>query len=93
MGKHYKHLTVTQREHLAKGLQSHQTAQLFGIQVSGTGGAYGRKIHSRAVTMPRGRSPRTPKLQGYVERANKTHRVEFYEVEDIDFIMEDHKYH
>ena len=34
--------------------------------------------------------PRTPKLQGYVESANKTHRVEFYEVEDIALKMEDH---
>jgi putative transposase len=34
--------------------------------------------------------PRTPKLQGYVESANKTHRVEFYEVEDIALSMEDH---
>ncbi len=34
--------------------------------------------------------PRTPKLQGYVESANKTHRVEFYEVEDIAWKMEDH---
>jgi len=33
--------------------------------------------------------PRTPKLQGYVESANKTHRVEFYEVEDIALNMED----
>lgn len=34
--------------------------------------------------------PRTPKLQGYVESANKTHRVEFYEVEDIALSMEEH---
>lgn len=34
--------------------------------------------------------PRSPKLQGYVESANKTHRVEFYEVEDIALSMEDH---
>jgi len=34
--------------------------------------------------------PRTPKLQGYVESANKTHRVEFYEVEDIGLNMEEH---
>lgn len=34
--------------------------------------------------------PHSPKLQGYVESANKTHRVEFYEVEDIALRMEDH---
>jgi len=34
--------------------------------------------------------PRSPKLQGYVESANKTHRVEFYEVEDIALGMEEH---
>jgi putative transposase len=34
--------------------------------------------------------PRTPKLQGYVERANRTHREEFYEVEDIVLRLEEH---
>jgi putative transposase len=34
--------------------------------------------------------PRTPKLQCYVERANRTHREEFYEVEDIALKMEEH---
>lgn len=34
--------------------------------------------------------PRTPKLQGYVESANKTHRQEFYEVEDIAIGLEEH---
>jgi transposase InsO family protein len=34
--------------------------------------------------------PRTPKLQSYVERANRTHREEFYEVEDIGLKLEEH---
>jgi putative transposase len=34
--------------------------------------------------------PKTPKLQGYVESANRTHRQEFYEVEDIALGMEEH---
>jgi len=34
--------------------------------------------------------PRSPKLQGYVERSNRTHREEFYEVEDIEGRLEDH---
>ena len=34
--------------------------------------------------------PRTPKLQAYVERANRTHREEFYEVEDIGVELEEH---
>lgn len=34
--------------------------------------------------------PRTPKLQAYVERANRTHREEFYEVEDIGLALEEH---
>lgn len=33
---------------------------------------------------------RTPKLQGYVESANKTYRYEFYEVEDIALELEEH---
>jgi hypothetical protein len=36
--------------------------------------------------------PRAPKLQGYVERANRTHREEFYEVEDIGLKLEDHNW-
>ncbi len=34
--------------------------------------------------------PRSPKLQAYVERSNRTHREEFYEVEDIALGLEDH---
>lgn len=34
--------------------------------------------------------PRSPKLQGYVERANRTYREEFYEVEDISEDLEEH---
>ena len=34
--------------------------------------------------------PRSPKLQGYVERSNRTHREEFYEVEDIELSLEGH---
>jgi len=34
--------------------------------------------------------PRSPKLQGYVERSNRTHREEFYEVEDIEMPLEGH---
>jgi putative transposase len=34
--------------------------------------------------------PRSPKLQGYVERSNRTHREEFYEVEEIAILLEDH---
>ena len=34
--------------------------------------------------------PRSPKLQGYVERSNRMHREEFYEVEDIEMKLEGH---
>lgn len=34
--------------------------------------------------------PRSPKLQGHVERSNRTSREEFYEVEDIEPRLEDH---
>lgn len=33
--------------------------------------------------------PRSPKLNGYVERANRTHTEEFYEVTDASFEMEE----
>ena len=47
---------------LAKILQSHQAAQLVGIQTTGAGGAYGREIHSRAGTMLGGRSVKQLRL-------------------------------
>jgi len=34
--------------------------------------------------------PKSPKLQGYVERSNRTHREEFYEVEEIEILLEGH---
>jgi len=34
--------------------------------------------------------PRSPKLQGFAERSNRTHREEFYEVEEIDVSLEGH---
>ena len=34
--------------------------------------------------------PRSPKLNGYVERANRMYREEFYEVETIGHTMEEH---
>lgn len=33
--------------------------------------------------------PRSPKLNGYVERANRTHTEEFYEVTDVSFEIEE----
>ena len=33
--------------------------------------------------------PRSPKLNGHVERANRTHTEEFYEVIDSDFTVSD----
>jgi len=34
--------------------------------------------------------PRSPKLQAYVERSNRTHREELYEVEDIALRLDEH---
>lgn len=34
--------------------------------------------------------PRSPKLNGHVERAQRTHREEFYEVEEVDLCLEKH---
>lgn len=34
--------------------------------------------------------PRSPKLNGHVERANRTHREEFYEVEEIELSLVEH---
>ena len=33
---------------------------------------------------------RSPKLNGHVERSNRTHREEFYEVEETDLSIEKH---
>jgi putative transposase len=34
--------------------------------------------------------PKSPKLNGHVERSNRTHREEFYEVYDVDLDLEEH---
>jgi transposase InsO family protein len=34
--------------------------------------------------------PRSPQMQGKVERSNRTHREEFYEVEEIAILLERH---
>lgn len=34
--------------------------------------------------------PRSPKPNGHVERANRTHREEFYEVEEVSLSLEEH---
>lgn len=34
--------------------------------------------------------PNSPKLNGHVERSNRTHREEFYEVEKVDLVLEEH---
>jgi len=34
--------------------------------------------------------PRSPKLNGHVERANRTHREEFYEVKEIELSLHEH---
>jgi transposase InsO family protein len=34
--------------------------------------------------------PRSPQLNGHVERSNRTHREEFYEVYEVDFSIEAH---
>lgn len=40
-----------------------------------------RKLGIRLFVLP----PRSPKLNGYVERSNRTHAEEFYEVTDSEF--------
>lgn len=34
--------------------------------------------------------PSSPKLNGHVERSNRTHREEFYEVEEVDLVLEEY---
>lgn len=34
--------------------------------------------------------PRSPRVNGHVERANRTHREEFYEVYDVDLSLKEH---
>ena len=37
-----------------------------------------------------GLPPRSPKLIGHVERANRAHREEFYEVEEVELSIDEH---
>jgi transposase InsO family protein len=40
----------------------------------------------KAIQLP----PRTPKLNGHVEKANKTYMEEFYEVQKLDLSLEEY---
>ncbi len=50
--------------------------------------AFGKECHRRGiklVVLP----PRSPKLNGYVERAQRTHTEEFYKVTENKLIRDD----
>jgi len=83
----YSRATATTATHFLKKLQSRLPFPLRAIQVDG-GSEFGavfeeecRQQGIKLFVLP----PRSPKLNGHVERAHRTHTEEFYEVTDSSF--------
>lgn len=88
----YRSQTSMKASHFLQYLQKKFPFKIKAIQIDG--GSEFRK-HFEEECEKRGillfeLPPRSPKLNGHVERANRTHREEFYEVEEVDLSLEEH---
>lgn len=88
----YKHLSSVKAAHFLQYLQKKFPFKIKAIQIDG--GSEFKKFFEEECEkrdiMLFELPPRSPKLNGHVERANRTHREEFYEVEEIDLSIEEH---
>lgn len=87
----YSRATASAAAHFLDKLGQRMPFTIRGIQVDG-GSEFEaifeeecRKRNIRLFVLP----PRSPKLNGYVERAHRTHTEEFYEVTDSSFDLAD----
>ena len=85
----YTRATATCAAQFLDALQERSPFPIKGIQVDG-GSEF--KADFEALCQARGiplfvLPPRSPKLNGCVERGNRTHREEFYEVYDLDWTV------
>lgn len=90
--KAYKHQTSLKAAHFLHYLRKKFPYPIKAIQIDG-GSEFKDQFEEECkaqeiplFVLP----PRSPKLNGHVERANRTHREEFYEVYDVDLDLEEH---
>lgn len=88
----YKSQTSTKAAHFLQYLQKKFPFPIKAIQIDG-GSEFKKHFEEECkkrklllFVLP----PSSPKLNGHVERANRTHREEFYEVEEVDLSLEEH---
>ena len=88
----YKRQTSTKAAHFLQYLQRKFPFRIKAIQIDG-GSEFRKHFEQecqRREILLFELPPRSPKLNGHVERANRTHREEFYEVEEISLSLEEH---
>jgi putative transposase len=88
----YKSQTSTKAAHFLQYLQRKFPFRIKAIQIDG-GSEFRKHFEEecqRREILLFELPPRSPKLNGHVERANRTHREEFYEVEEISLSLEEH---
>ena len=88
----YKSQTSSKAAHFLQYLQKKFPFKIKAIQIDG-GSEFKKHFEEECerrklllFLLP----PSSPKLNGHVERANRTHREEFYEVEEVDLSLEEH---
>jgi putative transposase len=88
----YKHQTSPKAAHFLHYLRKKFPYPIRAIQIDG-GSEFKDQFEAECeakkiplFVLP----PRSPKLNGHVERSNRTHREEFYEVYDVDLNLEEH---
>jgi transposase InsO family protein len=88
----YKSQTSSKAAHFLQYLQKKFPFPLKAIQIDG-GSEFKKHFEEECdkrdillFLLP----ARSPKLNGHVERANRTHREEFYEVEEVSLSLEEH---
>ena len=87
----YRQSTATTAKHFLDDMVTRSPNQIKAIQIDGGSefqSVFEEECQRRGIklfVLP----PRSPKLNGGVERANRTHTEEFYEVTDSDFDLAD----
>jgi transposase InsO family protein len=88
----YKHQTSLKAAHFLHYLRKKFPYPIRAIQIDGGSEFKDQfEVECQAKKIPLYvLPPKSPKLNGHVERSNRTHREEFYEVYDVDLNMEEH---
>jgi putative transposase len=88
----YKHQTSLKAAHFLHYLRKKFPYPIRAIQIDGGSELKDQfEVECQAKKIPLYvLPPKSPKLNGHVERSNRTHREEFYEVYDVDLNMEEH---